>query len=140
MIELYRHTKDCGNQTSFVSSTSAVDKDPKETVIGAGNRVIENAEENTAIFFRHSAAQESRKQPSFANSRSSRRRQIDEIELKNLRAEKETEQRLRERQLELEKEHEEIELRRQQEELRLKQHQREQEFTQQEDEPRVRQH
>ena len=28
MIKLYRHSKDCGNQTSLVSSTSAGDKDP----------------------------------------------------------------------------------------------------------------
>ena len=51
--------------------------------------------------------------------RSSRRQQIEQIELENLRAKKETEQRLRERQLELEQEREEIELCRQQEELLL---------------------
>ena len=52
------------------------------------------------------------------------------MELENLRAKKETEQRLRERQLELEQEREETELRRQQEELRLQQQkqQREQEL------------
>ena len=51
-----------------------------------------------------------------------RRRRIDDMELQTLRAKKETEQQLRERQLELEQELEEIELRRrhQQEELRLK--------------------
>ena len=81
------------------------------------------------------------------------------MELENLRAKKETKQRLRERQLELEQEREEIELRRQQEELRLQQQQqqqrREQELQQQqqqqaqelrlkmqqqEDELRLRQH
>ena len=68
-----------------------------------------------------------------------RRRQIDKTELKNLKAKKETEQRLKERHLEIEKEREEIELRCQQEELRLQQ-QREQELQQQEDELRLRQH
>ena len=50
----------------------------------------------------HSATQGSRKQPSIANSRSSRRRQNEEMELENLRAKNEIEQRLQERQLELE--------------------------------------
>ena len=58
------------------------------------------------------------------------------MELENLRAKKETEQRLRERQWKLEQEHEEMELRRrkeqQEQELRLK--------LQQEDELRLRQH
>ena len=44
LIKLYRHSKDCGNQISLVSSTSAGDKDPKETVIDTGNGAIENAE------------------------------------------------------------------------------------------------
>ena len=48
------------------------------------------------------------------------------MELENLRAKKETEQRLRERQLELEQEREEIELRRQPQELRLQQQQQQQ--------------
>ena len=71
-------------------------------------------------------------------------RHIEEMELENLRAKKETEQRLREHQLGLEQEREEIELRRQQEELRLQQQQQEQELRlkmkQQEDELRLRQH
>ena len=33
LIKLYRHSKDCGNQITLVSSTSAGDKDPNETVI-----------------------------------------------------------------------------------------------------------
>ena len=125
LIKQYRLSKDCGNQTSLVSTTSAVDKDLNETVIDTGNGALENAEENVEVSSRHSATQGSRKQPSIANSRSSRRRQIEEMELENLRAKKETEQRLRERQLELEQEREEIELRRQQEELRLQQQQEE---------------
>ena len=64
------------------------------------------------------------------------------MELENLRAKKEAEQRLRERQLELEQEREEIELRRQQEELRLQQQllqqqQREQELQQEEQDLRL---
>ena len=79
------------------------------------------------------------------------------MELKNLRAKRETEQRLQERQLELEQEPKETELRRQQEELRLQQrkqqqeqelrlqqHQQEQELRlkmqQEEDDLRLRQH
>ena len=140
LIKQYGQSKDCGNQTSLVSSLSAGDKDPNETVIDTGNGAVENAEENVEFSSSHFATQGSRKQPSIANLRSSRRRQVDEMELKNLRAEKETEQRLRERQLELEQEHEEMELcrrkeqqeqdlrlklQKQQEELRLRQHERE---------------
>ena len=74
-------SKDCGNQTSFVSSTAAVDKDPNETVIDTGNRALENGEEKVGVSSRHSAAHGSRKQPSIADSRSSRRRHIEEMEL-----------------------------------------------------------
>ena len=81
LIKQYRLSKDCGNQTSLVSSTSAGDKDPNETVIDTRNGTLENAEENVEVSSRHSATQGSRKEPSTANSRSSRRRQIDEMEL-----------------------------------------------------------
>ena len=98
LIKQYRLSKDCGNQTSLVSSTLAGDKDPNdETVIDTGNGAIENAEQNAEVSSKHSATHGSRKQPSIANSRSSKRRQIEEMELENLRAKKETEQRLRER-------------------------------------------
>ena len=123
LIKQYGLSKDCGNQTSLLSSKSAVDNDANETAIDRGNGALENAEENVKISSSHYAAHGSRKQPRIANSRSSRRRQIEEMELKNLRAKKETEQRLRERQLELEQEREKVELRRQQEELRLQQQQ-----------------
>ena len=118
-----------------MSSTSAVDKDPNETIIDTGNAVIENTEENIEVSSRHSATQGNRKEPSIASSLSSRRRKIEEMELQNLRAKKEAEQRLRERQLELEQECEEMELCRlkeqQEQELRLK-------LQQQEDEIRLR--
>ena len=145
LIKQYRLSKDCGNQTSLVSTTSAGDKDPNDEIeIDTGNGAIENAEESNEVSSKHSATHGSRKQPSIANSRSSKRRQIEEMELENLRANKETEQRLRGRQLGLEQEREEIELRRQQEELRLQQQQQEQELRlkmqQQEDELRLRQH
>ena len=113
-IKLYRYSKDCGNQTSLVLSTSAGNKNPNKTVIDIGNGELQKAQENVEVSSRHSPTQGSRKQPSITNSRSSRRRQIDEMELEKLRAKKETEQLLRERQLELEQEREEIELRRQQ--------------------------
>ena len=92
LIKQYRPSKDCGNHTLLVSSTSAVDKKPNETVIETGNGALENAEENVEVSSRRSATQGIRKQPSIAKSRSSRRRQIEEMELKNLRAKKETEQ------------------------------------------------
>ena len=103
-------------------------KNPNETVIDTGNGAVENAEENVEVSSRHSTTQVSRKQPSIANSRSLRRRQIDKIELKNLRATKKAEQRLQKRRWELKQEREETELRRrkeqQEQELRLKlQHQ-----------------
>ena len=112
LIKQYSLSKDCGNQTALVSSTSAVDKDPNETVIETRNGAIENTEGNVEVSSRHSATKGSRKQPSIGNSRSSRRRQIDELELKNIRTKRETEQRLPKRQLELEQEREEIEHRR----------------------------
>ena len=139
LIKQYRRSKDCGNQTSLVTSSSAGDKDPNdETVNDTGNGAIKNAEENAEVSSRHSATHGSRKQPSIANSRSSKGRQIEEMEFENLRAKKETEQRLRERQLELEQKREEVELRRQQEELRLQQQQREQELQQQQQEQELR--
>ena len=103
-----------------MSSTWAVDKDPNETVIDTGIGATENAEKNVEVSSRLSDTHECRKKPSTANSRSSKRRQIDELELENLRAKKETEQRLRERQLELEQEREEIQLCRQQQEDKLR--------------------
>ena len=72
-IKQYGQSKDCGNQTSLVTSTSAVDKDPNETVIDTGNGTLENTEKNVEVSSRHSATQGSRKQPSIANSRTSRR-------------------------------------------------------------------
>ena len=93
LIKQYRLSNDCGNQTSLVSTTSAGDKDPNdETVTDTGNRAIENAAENPEVSSKHSATHVSRKQPSIANSRSSKRRQIEEMEPENLRAKKETEQ------------------------------------------------
>ena len=48
LIKQYRLSKDCGNQTSLVTSTSAGDKNPNdETVIDTSNEIIENAEEKT---------------------------------------------------------------------------------------------
>ena len=148
LIKQYRLSKDCGNQTSLVPTTSTGDKDPNdETVIDTGSGAIENAEENAEVSSKHSATHGSRKQPGIANSRSSRRRHIEERELENLRAKKETEQRLRERQLDLEQEREEVELRRHPEELRLQQQQQQQQqqelrlkMQQQEDELLLRQH
>ena len=64
LIKLYRHSKDCRNQTSLVLSTSAVDKElKKKTVNDTGNGAIENAEENVEVSSRHSANQGSRKKP-----------------------------------------------------------------------------
>ena len=104
LIKQYSCSRDFRNQISLVSSTSAGDKGPNKTVIDKGNGALQNGEKKVEVSSRHSATKGSRKQPSTANSRSSRRREIDEMELKNLRAKKETEQRLRERQLELEQE------------------------------------
>ena len=84
LIKQYGQSKDSGNQTSLVSSTSAGDKDPNETVIDTGNEAIENAEENVEVSAMHSATQRSRKQANIANSQSSRSQQIDKKELKNL--------------------------------------------------------
>ena len=57
LIKQYRLSKGCGNQTSLVSSTSAGDKDPNETVIDTRNGTLENAEENVEVSSRHSATQ-----------------------------------------------------------------------------------
>ena len=129
-----------------MSTTSAGDTGPNETVVDTGIAVTENVEENVEVSSRHSETHRSGKEPSIANSRSSRRREIDHIELENMRAKREADHRLRERQSQLEKEREEIELRRRQEELRLhlQQQQQEQELRlqlqPQEDELRLRQY
>ena len=48
LIKQYRLSKDCGNQTSLVSTTSAGDKDPNdETVIDTGNGAIETLRRTT---------------------------------------------------------------------------------------------
>ena len=83
LLKQNQQTTESRNQTSLMSSTSAGDKDPNETLIAVGNGAKENAEENVEVFSRHSATQGSRKQLSIANSRSSNRRQIEEMELKN---------------------------------------------------------
>ena len=147
LIKQHRLSKDCGNQTSLVSTTATGDKVPNvETIIDTGNGAIENAEENAEVSSKHSATHGSIKQHSIANSRSSKERQIEEMELENLKAKKETEQQLQEQQLELQQEREEIELRRQQDELPLQQQQQQQQqelrlkMQQQEDELRLRQH
>ena len=59
-----------------MSSTFAGDKDPKETVIDTGIGIVKNVDENVDV-----SSQERRKQPNFANARSSRRRQTDEQNL-----------------------------------------------------------
>ena len=105
-----------------MSPTSAGDKDVNDAIIDTGIGAVENAEENVEVFLRVSATQGSRKHSSIAKSQKSRKRQIDEMELENLRAKKETEQ-----QLELEQERKEMELRQrkeqqeQEDELRLRQ-------------------
>ena len=91
MLRQYQQTAESGNQTLLVSSTSAVDKDPKETVIDTGMGKIEIAVENIEVSSRQSATHGSRKGSSIGNSRSSRRRQFDEMRLENLRANKKTE-------------------------------------------------
>ena len=137
MLKQYQQTAESGNQTSLVSSTSAVDKEPNETVNDTGIGAIANAEEIVEFSSRHSATHGSQKEPSIDSSRSPRRRQIDEMEVEILRSKKETEQQLRKRQFELEQEREEVGLRQreeqQEQELRLK-------LKQQEDELHLRQH
>ena len=146
LLKKYQQTAESGNQTLLVSTKSAGDTGPNETVVDTGIEVTENVEENVEASSRNSEKHRSRKEPSIANSRSSRRRKSDHLELENMRAKREADQRLRERQSQLEKEREEIELRRRQEELRLhlQQQQQEQELRlqlqQQEDELRLRQH
>ena len=71
LLKQDHQTAESGNQTLLVSSTSAADKDPNETVIDTGNGTIKNAEENVEVSSRPFATQGSRKQPSIANSRSS---------------------------------------------------------------------
>ena len=109
LIKQYGQIKDCGSQTSLVSSTSAVDKNPNETVIDKRFGARRNAEESVEM---HSATHGIQKEPSIAKRRSSRRRQIAEVELENLKYKKNAVQQLRERQLEIEKEREKLELRR----------------------------
>ena len=90
LIKQYK--KDCRIQTSLELFTSAGDKDTNENVIDTGNGAIENAEVTLEVFSGHFAKQGSRNEPSIVNSRSSKRRRIDEMELQNLKAKNETEQ------------------------------------------------
>ena len=146
LLKKYQQTAESRNQTSLVSTTSARGTGPNETVVQTGIAVTENVEENADVSSRNSETHRSGKEPSIANSHSSKTRVIDQLELENMRAKGEADQRLRERQSQLEKEREEIELCRRQEELRLhlQQQQQEQELRlqlqQQKDELRLRQH
>ena len=83
-----------------------------------------NFEETVEISRKQSAKHRCKKEASIANSRSSWRRKVVEIELANLRAGIEAEQRQRERKFDLEQEHAAMELSRRAErkelELRLK--------------------
>ena len=90
LIKLYRHSKDCGNQTSLVSSAPAVDKNSNETVIDRGSGARENAAENVEVSSKHSATHGSTKQHSIANSLLSRGQQNDEMDFENVRARNET--------------------------------------------------
>ena len=143
LLKKYQQTAESRNQTSLVSTTSAGDTGPSETVVDTGIAVTENVEENVEVSSRPSETHRSRREPSIANSRSSGRREIDHIELENMRAKRDADQRLRERQSQLEKEREEIEVRRRKEELRLHLQQQQElslQLQQQEDELRLRLH
>ena len=122
MLKQYVRAAGNGNQTSLLS-TLAGDTDSDNTVIDAGNGAIVNLEEKIEVSSLHSATNGSKKVLIIANSRSSRRRQMHEMELANLRANKKEEQRLQDWQLELKQECEEIEFFRRQEELRFQQQQ-----------------
>ena len=91
MLKKYQQSIESGTQTSLVSSTSAGDNDPNETGNLIGIRVMENVEEKIVISSKHSATHRSRKESSIANSSSSRKREIGEMELANLRSKKEAE-------------------------------------------------
>ena len=69
MLKQYQQTRESGNKTLLVSSTSAVGKDPNETLIDTGIGAMENSGENVEISSRHSATLGCRKEPSIANSR-----------------------------------------------------------------------
>ena len=70
MLKQYQQTSESGNQTSLVSFTSAVDKDPKESVNDTEVGAIGNTEEIVEFSSRNSASNGSRKESSFASSRS----------------------------------------------------------------------
>ena len=89
MLKQYQQTIESGNQT--LSSTSVGDNDQNETGNHIGNGAKENVEEKIVIFSNHTATHRSRKESSFANSSSSRKQEIDEMELANLREKKEAE-------------------------------------------------
>ena len=50
LFKLYRRSKDCGNQTSLVSSTTVGDKDPNERVIDARNEAKETLKRTSRFF------------------------------------------------------------------------------------------
>ena len=109
-LKQYQQTAESGNQTSLVSSSSAGGKDPNETVIDTEISAIETQKRTSRCLpdiLLHKVAERNTVH-SIANSKSSRRRQIDEMKFQNLRTKQKAEQRLQERQLGKQKEQEEI--------------------------------
>ena len=98
MPKQYLKTKEVGNQISLVSSKSAGNKVPGKTLVETEKRATLNIEETDRVFSLLVATYRSKEKPSIVKSRPSRGQELDETELKSLRAKKEREQLLRERQ------------------------------------------
>ena len=73
-----------------LSKTSAGDKDPKESVNDTGKGVMEKRQREYRGVFKEFCISKQRK-TQFFNSRSSKGRQIDEMELENLKVKKDEE-------------------------------------------------
>ena len=118
VIRQHQQTADFGNQTSLVATPNTSEKDPNETVVDTSKSNPKSHLDNIEVSSKKSAVGQSQR-TSKATSRASRRREAEELELENLKAKQEAEQRLREQEMQLQNEREEMKLQAEREERRL---------------------
>ena len=100
LIKQHGHNKDCGNQTSLVASTSSKN-DANQTVVVNNKDASNQTREVVEISSQRSATNRSGKKLSVAQSRSSRQREVERMEIENLIAKEETEQQLRDEEIQM---------------------------------------
>ena len=109
VIRQHQQTAEFGNQTSLVATPNASKKDPNETVVDASKSNSKSHLDNIEVSSKKSAAGQSQR-TSKATSRSSKRREVEELEREKLKAKQEAELRLRDREMQAKNEQEELEM------------------------------